>query len=267
MGTNITSAGTMAPKKIASYSKRGKSKSVAPSFRLIDEDTDTEKDPAYTPLIPRTSRTAPRGTRGTPQKVLPDVVTVSQSDEEHTLIGSPTGAASSSATGSASGSESSHASGSESSHASGSESADASGSESAHASGSNAKSATGSSQNEQAASSDEATSSESVPIPRNENPTPVAGEPNRWCVEGQWQIYRDAKMINDKEKMARIVTEERRVLTGSLHTVPDIHRLFNLHKCDWMARDPGTYSEEIVREFYASYAATLRGSISKKSNH
>ncbi|KAG5599180.1 hypothetical protein H5410_030550 [Solanum commersonii] len=65
--------------------------------------------------------------------------------------------------------------------------------------------------------------------------------------------------------MGRLITEERRVLTGSLHTVPDIHRLFNLHKCDWMARDPGTYSEEIVWEFYASYAATLWGSISKRS--
>uniref|UniRef100_M1DG60 Integrase core domain containing protein n=1 Tax=Solanum tuberosum TaxID=4113 RepID=M1DG60_SOLTU len=32
-----------------------------------------------------------------------------------------------------------------------------------------------------------------------------------------------------------------------------------------MARDPGTYREEIVREFYASYVATLRGSISKRS--
>uniref|UniRef100_M1E0N2 Integrase core domain containing protein n=1 Tax=Solanum tuberosum TaxID=4113 RepID=M1E0N2_SOLTU len=32
-----------------------------------------------------------------------------------------------------------------------------------------------------------------------------------------------------------------------------------------MARDPGAYSEEIMREFYASYATTLRGSISKKS--
>ncbi|KAG5632062.1 hypothetical protein H5410_003779 [Solanum commersonii] len=65
--------------------------------------------------------------------------------------------------------------------------------------------------------------------------------------------------------MARLITEERRVLMGSLHTVPNIHRLFNLHKFDWMARDPGTYSEEIVWEFYASYAATLRGSISKRS--
>uniref|UniRef100_M1DNE5 Integrase core domain containing protein n=1 Tax=Solanum tuberosum TaxID=4113 RepID=M1DNE5_SOLTU len=65
--------------------------------------------------------------------------------------------------------------------------------------------------------------------------------------------------------MARLITEERRVLTESLHTVPNIYRLFNLHKCDWMARYLGTYSEEIVWEFYASYASTLRGSISKWS--
>uniref|UniRef100_M1DJI3 Integrase core domain containing protein n=1 Tax=Solanum tuberosum TaxID=4113 RepID=M1DJI3_SOLTU len=149
-------------------------------------------------------------------------------------------------------------SGSESAHASGSESAHHSGSESAYAAGSSAKSATGSGENDQAASSDEATSSESIPAPRNDDPTPVAGKPNRWCVEGRWKIYRDAKMMNEKQKMARLITEERRVLTGSLHTVPDIHRLFNFHKCDWMARDPGTYSEEIVQEFYALYAATLR---------
>ncbi|KAG5630291.1 hypothetical protein H5410_002008 [Solanum commersonii] len=130
---------------------------------------------------------------------------------------------------------------------------------------SNAKSSTGSGEDDQAASSDEATSSESIPAPPNNDPTPVAGELNRWYVEGQWQIYQDAKIVNDKQKMARLITEERKVLTRSLHTDPDIHRLFNLHKCDWMARDPGTYSEEIVREFYASYAATLRGSISKRS--
>ncbi|KAG5631584.1 hypothetical protein H5410_003301 [Solanum commersonii] len=72
-------------------------------------------------------------------------------------------------------------------------------------------------------------------------------------------------MVNDKQKMARLITEERRVLMGSLYAVRDINRLFNLHKCDWMAQDPGTYSEEIVREFYAFYVATLRGSISKRS--
>ena len=92
-GTNDVPAGTMAPKKLVTYSKRGKSKSVAPSFRLVDEDTDNDSDPAYVPLNPRASRAAPRNI---PRKVIPDVVTVSQSDEEHTLIGSPTGAASSS---------------------------------------------------------------------------------------------------------------------------------------------------------------------------
>jgi len=53
-------------------------------------------------------------------------------------------------------------------------------------------------------------------------------------------------MRNNKRKMARLIIEERKVLTGSLHTIPDIHQLFNLHKCDWMDRDPGTYSEDIV---------------------
>uniref|UniRef100_M1DWG7 Integrase core domain containing protein n=1 Tax=Solanum tuberosum TaxID=4113 RepID=M1DWG7_SOLTU len=67
--------------------------------------------------------------------------------------------------------------------------------------------------------------------------------------------------------MARLITEEHRVLTRSLHTVPEIHRLFQRHKCEWMAREPGTYSEEIVREFYDSYAATLQGSIHKNDRH
>ncbi|KAK4737225.1 hypothetical protein R3W88_000922 [Solanum pinnatisectum] len=65
--------------------------------------------------------------------------------------------------------------------------------------------------------------------------------------------------------MARLVIEERRVLTGSLHTAPDIEELFRRHRCGWMARPSGTYREEIVREFYVSYAATIRGSINKRA--
>uniref|UniRef100_M1DMJ6 Integrase core domain containing protein n=1 Tax=Solanum tuberosum TaxID=4113 RepID=M1DMJ6_SOLTU len=240
---------TMAPKKQVTYSKRGKSKFVAPTFRLIDEDMDTDKDPAYVPPATRTSPTTPRATQNTSRQVVTDVVTVSQSDEENTLIGSPTG----------------YASYSEAGFTSGSESATASGSDPAHASGSSSGSARGSGSHDKATMSDEATSSREVPVPRSYDPDPVGGEPNRWCVEGKWQIYRDAKMKNGKEKMARLITEERRVLTGSLHTVPEIHHLFQRHKYEWMAREPGTYSEEIVREFYASYADTLRDSIRKNA--
>uniref|UniRef100_M1E0S7 Integrase core domain containing protein n=1 Tax=Solanum tuberosum TaxID=4113 RepID=M1E0S7_SOLTU len=124
-GTNDVPAGTMAPKKMVTYSKRGKSKSVAPSFRLVDEDTDNDSDPAYVPLNPRASSAAPRNT---PRKVIPDVVTVFQSDEEHTLIGSPTGAASSSEE-QMSGSESAPASNLQFAHSSQSESVHASGSD------------------------------------------------------------------------------------------------------------------------------------------
>uniref|UniRef100_M1D933 Uncharacterized protein n=1 Tax=Solanum tuberosum TaxID=4113 RepID=M1D933_SOLTU len=45
-------------------------------------------------------------------------------------------------------------------------------------------SATGSSTHNQVALSDEASSSEELPVPRN-NPYPVEGETSRWCVEGQ----------------------------------------------------------------------------------
>uniref|UniRef100_M1DT13 Integrase core domain containing protein n=1 Tax=Solanum tuberosum TaxID=4113 RepID=M1DT13_SOLTU len=82
---------------------------------------------------------------------------------------------------------------------------------------------------------------------------------------GHYQIYTNDRRLNEVEKMALLVTEERRVLTSSLHTAPVIEELFRRHKCELMARTPGTYNEEIVREFYASYAATLTGSIYKRA--
>uniref|UniRef100_M1D955 Integrase core domain containing protein n=1 Tax=Solanum tuberosum TaxID=4113 RepID=M1D955_SOLTU len=120
------------------------------------------------------------------------------------------------------------------------------------------------SSHDKAASSDEATSSGEVPVPPNTDTHLVAEEPNRWYVEGQWQIYMDASMLNEKRKKAQLITEKRRVLTERLHTIPNIHQLSQKHKCEWMDRIPGNYSAEIVREFYASYAATLCGSIDKR---
>uniref|UniRef100_M1D841 Integrase core domain containing protein n=1 Tax=Solanum tuberosum TaxID=4113 RepID=M1D841_SOLTU len=222
----------MAPKKAIAV--KGRSKSTAPTYRLIDEDTDATKDTEYVPPTRRTSPTIPRSTQNQSKKVVPKVVTASESVEKDTLIGSATGSTF--------------------------------GSEFTSAAGSASGSTTGSSSHGRAALSDEAASSEKVPMPQNNDPAPVAEELNRLCVEGQWKIYRDAKMLNEKEKLAHLIIEERRVVTGILHTVPDIHRLFQHHKCEWMGKELGTYSEEIVREFYTSYAATLRGSIQRNAN-
>ena len=54
-------------------------------------------------------------------------------------------------------------------------------------------------------------------------------------------------MINEKGVMTQLVTEKQQVLTRNLHTVLEVHRIFNLHKCAWMAQESGLYSEEIVR--------------------
>ena len=86
----------------------------------------------------------------------------------------------------------------------------------------------------------------------------VADQPNWWCVEGMFQVYTHAKLPNDKGFMTPTLTLERWVLTGCLPTMPSIHGLFTEHRLEWMARDVGRYSEELVRESYALYVVTLR---------
>ena len=48
----------------------------------------------------------------------------------------------------------------------------------------------------------------------------VADQPNQWCVNGQYKVYLEAKFLNDKGVMTLTLTLERRVLTGSLPTMP-----------------------------------------------
>ena len=88
-------------------------------------------------------------------------------------------------------------------------------------------------------------------------PEPVADEPNRWCIHGQYQIYRDAKLLYDKGVLTRTLIVERPVLIGSLHTVPLVHDFFTRNQLERMARRCGSYSEDIAREFYASYVASI----------
>ena len=45
----------------------------------------------------------------------------------------------------------------------------------------------------------------------------------------------------------------------------EMHNLFTKHRLEWTARPLGRYSEEVVREFYASYVATLRSQIDRRA--
>ena len=96
------------------------------------------------------------------------------------------------------------------------------------------------------ASSDEVDSFESTPDSPTHSLTSVVDLPKRWCVDGKFQVFYDAKFLNDKGVMTRTLTLERRVLTGSLLTMPEIHNLFTRHRLEWTARPLGRYSEEMV---------------------
>ena len=77
----------MEPKHDRVYA-HGRSKSVAQSARLVIRSND-EHDPKYVPPGTATPSRDATATRATSKKVMFDVVTSSQSDEEHTLSGTP----------------------------------------------------------------------------------------------------------------------------------------------------------------------------------
>ena len=82
---------TTAPKQDRIYA-RGRSKSVASSARMVI-GSDDERDPEYVPPGTSTPSHAARAPRATPKKVASGIVSASQSDEERTLTGTPSGSA------------------------------------------------------------------------------------------------------------------------------------------------------------------------------
>ncbi|TMX04112.1 hypothetical protein EJD97_011552, partial [Solanum chilense] len=189
---------TMAPKQDRIYA-RGRSKSVAPSARMVI-GSDDKRDPEYVPPRASTLSGATRAPRATPKKVASSVVASSQSDEERTLTGTPSGSAT----------------------------------------------------NEEGASgslgvswSEEAPSSAEVPAPATAAASASSNE---------------ADSLDSTSG-----SPVQRVLTGSLPTMPEMHNLFITYRLEWTARPLGRYSEELVREFYASYVATLRSQIDRRA--
>ena len=166
---------TIAPKQDRTYA-RGRSKSVALSARMIIS-FDDERDPEYVPPRTSTPSRAARASRATPKKVASGVVTASQSDEERTLTGTPSGSATNEegASGSLGVSWSEEASGS----------AEVPTPATAAAS----------------TSFNEANSSDSTSGSPDQAPTPATDQLNRWCVDGQFQVYSDAKFLTDKGMM------------------------------------------------------------------
>lgn len=60
---------------------------------------------------------------------------------------------------------------------------------------------------------------DSTPAPLTDVSPPVVDQPNQWCVKGQYQIYKDGKLLNDKGVMTHTLTAERLVFTESLPTM------------------------------------------------
>uniref|UniRef100_M1DWQ1 Integrase core domain containing protein n=1 Tax=Solanum tuberosum TaxID=4113 RepID=M1DWQ1_SOLTU len=75
-------------------------------------------------------------------------------------------------------------------------------------------------------SSSEADNSGDSPVPTIVVLAPNANEPNKLCVPSQHQLYENGTMMNEHRRMVQTVTEERRVLTGSLRTITAIQELF-----------------------------------------
>ena len=140
-------------------------------------DYDDERNPKYLPPGTSTPSRVAHAPRATPKKLASGVVTASQSDEERTLTGTPCGSATNEegASGSLGVSWSEEAS----------DSTEVPAPATAAAS----------------ASSDEADSSDSTSGSPVQVPTLATDQPNRWCVDGQFQVYSDAKLLNDKGVM------------------------------------------------------------------
>ena len=82
-------------------------------------------------------------------------------------------------------------------------------------------------------------------------------EVQRWCVQGMHAIYdRDAELTK-RVLCQRSIMEEPRYRVEELRTLSDIWPIFEQYGLGWMTQPSRRYSSELVREFYASYVASV----------
>ncbi|TMX03049.1 hypothetical protein EJD97_018556 [Solanum chilense] len=65
-----------------------------------------------------------------------------------------------------------------------------------------------------------------APAPLHQVPQPVDDESNRWCIDGQYKIYMDAKFLNNKGVMTRTLTFEWPDVVESLRA--DMDNIFEM---------------------------------------
>lgn len=103
------------------------------------------------------------------------------------------------------------------------------------------------------------------PHPEQINSPPWPRNPTGGVSMGSTKYTGIPRWLNERALKTWLVTVKHRVVTGSLHTILEVHKLFTRYNLEWMDRGLGTYSVEIVREFYASYVAILWGSLSRRA--
>lgn len=77
------------------------------------------------------------------------------------------------------------------------------------------------------------------------------------------EIYDQEMELKGQRKLVRQLHEESRLKNLRLCNVPNLEAEINSHGFGWLSQKLGKYASYIVREFNASYHATIRRDLAK----
>ncbi|MCD7458896.1 hypothetical protein HAX54_039520 [Datura stramonium] len=96
-------------------------------------------------------------------------------------------------------------------------------------------------------------------------PTTPDMRTKRWTIQGCWDFYYAGLALNEKGNPNRSIQEDPWIQNNALNKVSELKRLFEAYNMHWMDETPGTYSMEMVHEFYANYYYTLEENAPSRS--